>query len=78
VPELWCVPCAELLPANLKKCCSLVPLQGLAALEHCSLAAQPAFTFWDLFYPWVLWYLIFYYLKGAQWLSDQAFRTRLM
>ena len=50
---------------RLKKC-THVSMQGLAAVEHCSLAAQPAFTFWDLFYPWVLWYLIFYYLKGAQ------------
>ena len=40
-------------------------VQGLAAAERCSVAAQPRFGFWDLFYPWVLWYLIFYYLKGA-------------
>ena len=29
------------------------------------MAQAPRFTFWDLFYPWVLWYLVIYYLQGA-------------
>ena len=60
----------------LHTACSRVPVQGLAAVEHCSLASRPHFTFWDLFYPWVLWYLIVYYLKGVQLLSDIGWPRR--
>ena len=39
--------------------------QGLAATEGWSTVQAQRFTFWDLFYPWVLWYLVVYYLQGV-------------
>lgn len=48
--------------------------QGLASL-HGWLAATPRFSFWDVFHPWVLAYLILYYLQGgySQFVGSTSF-----